>query len=111
MTLTGRRVAVLGEMRELGGESRALHEATGRVAASAGVDLLVAVGGSDAEAIVRGATAAGFAPERTRHLPDASSAVAPVRDALQPGDLVLIKGSRATAMDVIVRALEQAEAR
>ena len=107
----GRRVAVLGEMRELGDESRALHEATGRAAAAAGVELLIAVGGPDAEAIVRGATAAGFATARAKRLADAASAVEPVRDALQPNDLVLIKGSRATAMDVIVHALEQAEAR
>jgi UDP-N-acetylmuramoyl-tripeptide--D-alanyl-D-alanine ligase len=108
---TGRRIAVLGEMRELGDSSPALHEATGRAAASAGVDLLIAVGGSDAAAIVRGATAAGVNPDRARYFADAAAATEPVRDALRSGDLVLIKGSRATGMDAIVRALEQAEAR
>ena len=108
---SGRRVAVLGEMRELGDSSRDLHEATGRAAAKAGVDVLIAVGGIDAEAIVAGATAAGLARDHVRHFADAATAAAPVHDALQANDLVLIKGSRATAMDVIVRALEQAEAR
>lgn len=107
----GRRVAVLGEMRELGDSSRDLHEATGRAAANAGVDLLVAVGRTDGEAIANGAIAAGLAGDRVRHVADAASAVAPVREMLQANDLVLIKGSRATAMDVIVRALEQAEVR
>src|SRR4029079_6743501 len=54
----GRRVAMLGEMLELGDQSYALHEATGRAAASAHVDTLVVVGGSAADGLMDGAVAA-----------------------------------------------------
>ena len=56
----GRRIAVLGEMLELGDAARRLHEACGRAAAAAGVDELVVVGGGAAEALAAGAVSAGL---------------------------------------------------
>jgi UDP-N-acetylmuramoyl-tripeptide--D-alanyl-D-alanine ligase len=101
----GRRIAVLGEMLELGASALALHEGCGRQAAIAGVDLLVAVGGPAADGLVSGALAAGMAEDGTRRFPDAASACEPVMALVDAGDLVLVKGSRGTRMDLIVDAL------
>lgn len=106
---TGRRVAMLGEMLELGRDARALHETCGRAAQAAGVDLLVAVGGDAADGFITGAVAAGLQREKTLRYPDSSSAGAAVLARVQPGDLVLVKGSRGTRMDVVADALVAAE--
>jgi len=101
----GRRIAILGEMLELGQSSLTLHETCGREAALAGVDLLVAVGGPAADGLVSGAVAAGLAESRTRRFADASSAAAAVSSIVGAGDLVLVKGSRGTRMDLVVDRL------
>ena len=102
----GRRVAVLGEMLELGDRSIALHEAVGRVAAAAGVDLLIAVGGEAAGALVRGAIANGLLPARTRHLATSVEAAEAAASLIQPADLVLVKGSRGIRTDKVVDRLK-----
>ena len=61
---SGRRIAVLGEMLELGASARALHADCGRAAASAHVDELVVVGGPAADGLAEGAEAAGV-PRRS----------------------------------------------
>lgn len=96
-----RRVAVLGEMRELGAASRMLHEACGRAAALAGVNELVAIGGPDARGFVDGAVAAGMNAAHI-HFFEASAEAAPAVAALvRAGDLVLVKGSRGTRTDLV----------
>ncbi|HXT71421.1 MAG TPA: UDP-N-acetylmuramoyl-tripeptide--D-alanyl-D-alanine ligase [Vicinamibacterales bacterium] len=100
-----RRIAVLGEMRELGDRAFDLHEACGRAAYDAGVDILVAVGGPAADGLVAGARAAGMAQARILRFADAPSACASVAALLRRGDLVLVKGSRGTRMDIVADAL------
>lgn len=100
-----RRVAVLGEMRELGDSALALHEACGRTAGEAGIDVLVAVGGAAAEGLVAGASMAGIRADRIHRFADSASAAAPVTALLRTGDLVLVKGSRSTRMDILADAL------
>ncbi len=102
----GRRIAVLGEMRELGAEEGRLHEACGR-AAAATVDLLVAVGGPAADGFLAGALDAGLAADRTRRFGDSTAAGEFVAAAAGPGDLILIKGSRATRMDRVADRLRE----
>jgi UDP-N-acetylmuramoyl-tripeptide--D-alanyl-D-alanine ligase len=101
----GRRVAVLGEMLELGERTVELHEAVGRAAAAAGVGLLVTVGGAPAESLGAAAVGAGLAPAAVRHCPDSEEAAAVVARLLQPGDVVLVKGSRGVRTDVVVDRL------
>jgi UDP-N-acetylmuramoyl-tripeptide--D-alanyl-D-alanine ligase len=101
----GRRIAVLGEMLELGDEAGPLHESCGRAAAERGVDVLVAVGGPAADGFVAGAMAAGLPAGRIQRYPDSASACAPVAALVGAGDLVLVKGSRGTRMDVVADAL------
>jgi UDP-N-acetylmuramoyl-tripeptide--D-alanyl-D-alanine ligase len=104
----GRRVAVLGEMLELGDAARALHAECGRAAARAGVELLVAVGGPAADGLVEGAVAGGLPPARAQRFADSASAAREIVGLVRAGDLVLVKGSRGTRTDVIADRLRQA---
>jgi UDP-N-acetylmuramoyl-tripeptide--D-alanyl-D-alanine ligase len=101
------RVAVLGEMLELGDHAIALHEASGRVAAAAGLRLLVTIGGAPARAMAGAAVAAGLAGEAVRHYETSAAAAPAVADALRPGDLVLVKGSRGTRCDIVTDRIVQ----
>jgi UDP-N-acetylmuramoyl-tripeptide--D-alanyl-D-alanine ligase len=98
----GRRVAVLGDMLELGPGAAAFHEEVGRLATAAGVELLVTVGPL-AEGI-----GAAFEGRAHRHAPDARAAAALVPELLEPGDTVLVKGSRGVGLEVVAQALEAA---
>ena len=100
-----RRVAVLGEMLELGDHATRLHEESGRRAARSGLDLLVAVGGPAARALAQAAVAAGMPADAVRHVPTSEEAAALAAALVRPGDLVLVKGSRAVATDVVVDRL------
>jgi UDP-N-acetylmuramoyl-tripeptide--D-alanyl-D-alanine ligase len=100
-TPTGRRVAVLGEMRELGDLSVALHEESGRRVAASGVDVLVAVGGVPARALADAAVAAGMPAARVSRFETSEQAGPAVAALLRPGDVVLVKGSRGTRTDIV----------
>ncbi|WP_253209121.1 UDP-N-acetylmuramoyl-tripeptide--D-alanyl-D-alanine ligase [Streptomyces niphimycinicus] len=100
----GRPIAVLGEMRELGPEAAELHERTGRAAAEAGARLVITVGGADAARISAGAGRAGA---DTVHVPDSKTALAHLGN-LAAGDVVLVKGSRATGVEEVARRLTAA---
>lgn len=101
----GRRIAVLGEMLELGDASEALHEASGRAAAAAGIDELVVIGGSAATALARGASAAGLADARIQRFADSAGAAESVAHLVRANDLILVKGSRGIRTDLIADRL------
>jgi UDP-N-acetylmuramoyl-tripeptide--D-alanyl-D-alanine ligase len=107
-SLPGRRVAVLGEMLELGEESREAHLEVGRRAAEL-ADRLVVVGAGAAE-IAAGAAGAGMAPDRVTQTADRDAAVEVLLTDLRPGDTVLVKASRGAALDLVVDALVAATA-
>lgn len=100
----GKRIAILGEMRELGAYSVEGHAAVGRAAASAAPDMLILVGPLTLR-IAAGARVAGFPEDRVHHFPTTEEAVAVVPAIVGPGDVVLVKGSRALTMEKIVEAL------
>ncbi len=99
----GRRIAVLGEMLELGPASADLHRRAGRRAAAA-VDLLVAVAGH-ARYLVEGAQGAGLDAARTAFFASAVEAGNYVASVVQPGDVVLFKGSRGVKLEEAVEKL------
>ncbi|HUA73302.1 MAG TPA: UDP-N-acetylmuramoyl-tripeptide--D-alanyl-D-alanine ligase [Solirubrobacteraceae bacterium] len=128
----GRRVAVLGDMLELGAQARELHREIGVHAAERGVQLLVTVGplaaqvgsafaaaaagpdgagaaaaGSDGTGIVAGAGAAGAraAVRETRAAADADEAAELLEELLREGDTVLVKGSRGMRMERVSERL------
>jgi UDP-N-acetylmuramoyl-tripeptide--D-alanyl-D-alanine ligase len=94
----GRRVAVLGDMLELGPEEGRFHAEIGAHAAAVGVDLLVAVGPRSA------ATAEAFGGE-TQIAPDAAAAAVLVPKLLRAGDTVLVKASRGVGLEAVAEAL------
>ncbi len=102
-----RRVAVLGDMLELGPTSEALHAGVGRVAASIGVERLVCVG-KLATAIARGARDAGLEAARIVETTDRAEAAAAVLGATGPGDAVLVKGSRGMRLEDVVAQMQAA---
>jgi UDP-N-acetylmuramoyl-tripeptide--D-alanyl-D-alanine ligase len=99
----GRRIAVLGDMLELGSYEEEGHRKVGVRAADV-VDLLVTVG-RRAQLIAEEARAAGLHPGKVLALDDAEAALAVLRSIMGPGDVVLVKGSRAVHMDEIATAL------
>jgi UDP-N-acetylmuramyl pentapeptide synthase len=106
-SLPGRRVAVLGEMLELGEASEAEHRRLGTLAVAAGVRILVTVGG-EARATAAAAVSAGLPAGAVDHATDAAEATALLALRLLPGDVVLVKGSRGVELDRVVEALIQA---
>jgi len=95
---------VLGEMRELGVETEPAHEELGRVAATAALDLLVAIGPYGA--LVRaGAEAAGMPGERIVVSSEHGEAGERLRGVVRAGDLVLLKGSRGAALEAVLSYL------
>jgi UDP-N-acetylmuramoyl-tripeptide--D-alanyl-D-alanine ligase len=93
-----RRVAVLGDMAELGPGAPAFHQEIGAEAVRRGVTVLVAVG-----ELARGYLASEL-PE-TRWTPDAESAVPAVEEVVRPGDCVLVKASRSVGLERVAEAL------
>ncbi len=100
--LSGRRIALLGDMLELGDLAEPSHEQVGRHAASC-ADVLFTVGGL-AATIARGAREAGLGDVRA--LDSKTEAAQALRALLQPGDALLVKGSRALALETVVGELE-----
>jgi UDP-N-acetylmuramoyl-tripeptide--D-alanyl-D-alanine ligase len=101
-----RRIAVLGEMLELGGPALRLHEEVGRAAARARIDWLVTVGGAPAAALGEAAIAAGLAAAHVRHCATSDEAAAAVVALVRDGDVVLVKGSRAIRTERVVERLK-----
>jgi len=105
----GRRsFAVLGQMAELGDESRASHEEIGALAAGTGITGLIVVG-KEAEPILDGALARNGAGTEWRgeaiSVPDGPAAVAALRGRLADGDVVLVKASHAAGLERIAAEL------
>jgi UDP-N-acetylmuramoyl-tripeptide--D-alanyl-D-alanine ligase len=96
-----RKVAVVGEMLELGEHSLALHREAGRNAAAAGIQFLFAVGAAPALALADAAVEAGMPASAVRYAQTSEGAAEEVAEAIRPGDLVLVKGSRGTRTDVV----------
>jgi UDP-N-acetylmuramoyl-tripeptide--D-alanyl-D-alanine ligase len=101
----GRRVAVLGEMLELGDRAIDLHAACGRAAAESRLDVLVTVGGAPAEALGRAAVAAGMDAAAVRHVATSAEAADVAASLVAPGDVVLVKGSRGVRTELVVDRL------
>ncbi len=105
----GRRAyAVTGQMAELGERSAEFHEQAGMIAARTGLAGLIVVG-NEATPMLTGAKAvAGFAGELLA-VPDGPAAVAALTDRLRPGDVVLVKASRAAGLHTVALALAAGE--
>lgn len=101
---SGRKVALLGDMLELGDASAELHRKVGALAAELGIDLLVTVGSLGAE-IGRGALDAGMPSEAVLQFATPLDAAEALRELLRPGDVVLVKASRGARLEQAVEVL------
>ena len=102
-----RRILAAGEMLELGPQSAQLHRESGHQAAAAKkIDWVFGVQGQ-ASKIVGGAVEAGLSASHARFFPNSADAAAFLAEMLQPGDLLLVKGSRGVKMERIVEALRE----
>jgi UDP-N-acetylmuramoyl-tripeptide--D-alanyl-D-alanine ligase len=95
-----RRVAILGEMTELGPGGPGFHEEIGREAARQGIEALLAVG-----ELARGYVDAAEGVPMVRWVPDAASASVEAQDLVRPGDCVLVKASRVVGLEQVAEAL------
>ncbi|WP_454777868.1 UDP-N-acetylmuramoyl-tripeptide--D-alanyl-D-alanine ligase [Georgenia muralis] len=110
-----RRVAVLGEMLELGADSAAEHDAAGADAVALGADVVLAVGAGTAPLAAGARRAAGAGTTGSAgsdrpavevvEVPDVDAAEADLRDRLSPGDVVLLKGSNGSGIWRLADAL------
>ncbi|WP_326599500.1 UDP-N-acetylmuramoyl-tripeptide--D-alanyl-D-alanine ligase [Streptomyces sp. NBC_01803] len=101
----GRTWAVLGRMAELGDDALAEHDAVGRLAVRLNVSRLVSVGGREAAWLDMGAKNEGSWGEESVHVSDAQAAVELLRGELRPGDVVLVKASRAVGLERVALQL------
>ena len=95
---------MLGEMKELGPDTVAEHDAIGRLAVRLDVSRLVCVG-DGARTMHLGAAQEGSWGQESVWLPDADAAVALLRRELRPDDVVLVKASRSIGLERVAQAL------
>ena len=105
----GRRIAVLGDMFELGKQAAREHRQLGKDAARSAIDFLYLLG--DRAALVRrGALAAGMSPERVIVGKDHTELVKRLREQVKKGDCLLFKGSRGMKMEKVLDGLKSGKA-
>jgi UDP-N-acetylmuramoyl-tripeptide--D-alanyl-D-alanine ligase len=97
----GKRIAVLGEMKELGSASELAHREVGETAATFRIDQLITIGDM-AEGIAQGARAGGL--EKTSAVRSTREAAELLGEIAQPGDLILVKGSRSARTEQVIEA-------
>lgn len=105
VTTKGRKIAALGDMKELGEYSKAEHEKVGEYASHI-AHTIVAVGEAS-HGIIESALRHGMASDRVHWCPDSASAAEYLRDFVRVGDIVLIKGSQSIRMERLTKALMQ----
>ena len=104
----GRRIAVLGDMLELGSRAMAEHYRVGRLAAVA-ADLVLAYG-NHSDRVVTGAVTGGMSTKHAMHFDDQSNMAQTLFHKAKPGDVLLFKGSRGMKMELVMKEfLEEAE--
>ena len=104
MGVSGRKIAVLGDMLELGDVAKESHRRVGELAASAGLDYLVCVG-SLSRLAAETACKAGMDQSAVRVCDDASAAYDMVADLVAPGDAVLVKASHSIGLERVAKGL------
>lgn len=101
---TGKRIAVIGDMLELGEQSAQFHKEAGQFMAGQPIQTLITVG-EMSKILADAALGAGFDKDNLIVVENNVEAVSRLREIMKEGDLVLIKGSRGMKMDEIVRSL------
>ncbi len=103
---TGRKVAVLGDMLELGEKTQTFHRELGNKVAKSGIDILITVG-KLAKWVGQGAEGKGLEKDSIKSFEDKREAIEFLRENLKGGDLVLVKGSRRMKLEDLVESLRK----
>ena len=102
---SSRKIAVLGDMKELGSYDAELHAEVGALYGELGIDTIIAIGHS-ALTLIKGALSVGFAKEKCHSFPSVQEATAFFARFVQVGDLVLLKGSRGIALETLFEEMK-----
>jgi UDP-N-acetylmuramoyl-tripeptide--D-alanyl-D-alanine ligase len=105
----GRAIAVLGDMLELGSFAKEAHEQIGERVSELSIDFLLTLG-EESSTVVQSAIRHGFSTKRARRVENHSEAISLLREMIQNGDWILIKGSRRMAMERIAEGLAEGRA-
>ncbi len=100
----GRAIAVLGDMLELGNFTEEAHQRIGQKVSELSIDFLLAMG-EKAPVVIESAIRHGFPMEKARIVENHSETISLLRQTIQNGDWILVKGSRGMAMEKIVEGL------
>ncbi len=103
--VSGRRVAILGDMKELGASSRDLHRSIGVLSGRYGIDSLICLG-AEAEFIYKGFISGGFETEAW-HFPLKDALFSVLPSLIRKGDTVLVKASHSMGFEEVVAELEK----
>ncbi|MBA7559763.1 UDP-N-acetylmuramoyl-tripeptide--D-alanyl-D-alanine ligase [subsurface metagenome] len=103
---SGRKIAVLGDMLELGEISEKEHRDAGKLFAGYGIDIMVCVG-NFSDHYKAGALEGGMDPEAVYCLKDSDEAARLISEIACPGDVILVKGSRAVSMEKIITHISE----
>jgi UDP-N-acetylmuramyl pentapeptide synthase len=104
-TPASRRVFVLGEMLELGGEAERLHREVGRILSESGADILIGIGGRT-RYTVEAAVSAGMDAGSALFFETKADAKTHMSDIVREGDVILVKGSRMAGLEEICEFLK-----
>ena len=104
LNVSGRRIAVLGDMKELGNMSKELHKKVGELVSKSKTDILVCLG-SDSEYIIKGAVKSGFDINNTIHFTDKEKLCDYLSGLKRDGDAFLFKASRSVKLEEVIDKL------
>ena len=103
---SSRKVAILGDVKELGDFAPAAHGKIGKAVGRAGVDMVIAIG-DNAKFVCRGAEEGGIAKENIHGFKTRQQAIEALPNLMQSGDAVLVKASRAMQLEHVTEALKE----
>jgi UDP-N-acetylmuramyl pentapeptide synthase len=103
---TGRVIVGLGEMLELGVETVPAHREAGSMVAELGADTFLALG-EHAEDMLQGALEAGFPADKATIVTSREEMTHRIREKMQSGDLILLKGSRRMGLERVIEGLQE----
>lgn len=104
-TCTGRRIAMLGEVGELGAHAHRLHGYIGAYVAACNLDMVVFVGSDHAQEMMEAASTMGYPSDRMMYVHDVDEALKQVKPLLTSDDVILVKASRSAQLDKFVKGM------
>lgn len=110
LEVSGKRIAVLGDMLELGEKSSSLHKGIGKYAAQCEIDVLIASGRFSGD-VIEGASHCEEKKIRLYNAPDAAAAAGILKGVIRDGDCALVKGSRRMKMEEVIECFTKSSTR